>query len=64
MVDLRKMKRLRLALGLTMDQAAQKAGFYGRQRWYELESGRRGMGIKTLEKVAKALGVKAAELLK
>lgn len=60
-----KIKTLRERLGLSQDDAARKAGFKGRQYWYNIESGKRtNIKIDTLEAIAKALGVKAADLLK
>jgi len=59
-----KMKQLREKRGLTMEAAAAKAGFKSRQAWHNIESGRQSPTLATLDKIAKALGVKAAELLK
>jgi transcriptional regulator with XRE-family HTH domain len=65
-LDCEKIKRLRERLGLSMADAAEKAGFSaGRQAWYNIESGQRtNIKIETLERIAKALGVKAADLLR
>lgn len=63
-VDFNKIKSLREKLGLTMEQAADAAGFSGRQAWYNVESGRQpDLRISTLEAIAKALGVSAKSLL-
>lgn len=65
MIDMAKIRRLREGLGLTQDQAAEKAGLGSRQRWNDIESGRKsGVTVETLERIAKALGVKAKDLLK
>lgn len=64
-VDIDKIKRLREERGLTMEQAAKLAGLPSRQRWNDLEAGRKpDIRVSTLEAVAKALGVKPADLLK
>lgn len=63
-LDTDKMRRLREKLGLTMEQAAQRAGLGNRQRWNEIESGRSAnVKLTTLEAVAQALGVQARDLL-
>jgi transcriptional regulator with XRE-family HTH domain len=65
MLDIGKMKALREKLKLSQDEAAKKAGLSGRQRWNDIESGRRaGITLTTLDAIAKALGVKAKDLLK
>ena len=64
-IDHEKIKALREALGLSQDEAAQKAGMGSRQNWNSVESGRRdNMTIASLEAIAKVLGVKAKDLLK
>ncbi|QOV91075.1 helix-turn-helix transcriptional regulator [Humisphaera borealis] len=64
-IDLDKVKALREKRGLTQDEAAKLAGLPNRQKWYQLESGRiANPTIATLEAIAKALGVKARDLLK
>ena len=54
-------------LGLTMEEAAARAGFTGpnaRIRWYEVESGKiADPRASTLEKVAGALGCRVDDLL-
>ena len=65
MLNTKKMREKRQALGLTQQEAAEKAGFGDRQRWSDIESGRRSnVTIETLEQIAKTLGVKACDLLK
>jgi transcriptional regulator with XRE-family HTH domain len=65
MLDLRKMKSLREAAGLTLEQASKAAGFTNAQQWHLIESGRRSnITMDTLGKIAKALGVKSKDLLK
>jgi transcriptional regulator with XRE-family HTH domain len=65
MLDVAKMKSLREKLGLSQEEAAKRAGLKGRQRWNDIESGRKAaITLTTLDQIAKALGVKAKELLK
>ena len=65
-LDRAKIKRLREQAALTHAAAAERAGLKGRrQAWYDIEAGRRAnIKLETLERVAKALGVKAKDLLK
>lgn len=64
-LDFEKLKTLRDRRGLTQEEAATLAGLSGRQRWNDIESGRKvNVTIETLEAVAKAVGVKAKDLLK
>lgn len=64
-VDHKKIKRLREELGLSMEDAAAKAGLTGRQHWHQVESGQTSdVRVSTLEKIARALGVTAKDLLK
>jgi transcriptional regulator with XRE-family HTH domain len=63
-VDFAKIKRLREDNKLTQDEAARKAGFKSRQAWNNVERGRQSPTVDTLERIAKALGVKAKDLLK
>jgi transcriptional regulator with XRE-family HTH domain len=47
-----------------MEEAAQKAGFAGRQRWNAIESGhRKDPSASTVQAVAKALGCRMDELM-
>ena len=65
MLDSEKMKERREELGLTQEEAAKKAGFGSRQRWNDIESGRKpNVSIETLEQIAKTLGMSARDLLK
>jgi transcriptional regulator with XRE-family HTH domain len=68
MLDTAKIKTLREKLGLTMEQAAERAGFTSRQQWYNVESGiaggEKGITLATLDAIAKALGCKGKDLLK
>jgi DNA-binding XRE family transcriptional regulator len=66
MLDCAKMKKLRKGCGLNQAQAAERAGLSaGRSQWNDIESGRRAnVTLETLGKIAKALGVKAKDLLK
>lgn len=64
-LDTDKIRQLRQAKEWTQEQAAQRAGLRGPARWNDIESGRRiNVTIDTLERIAKALGVKARDLLK
>jgi transcriptional regulator with XRE-family HTH domain len=65
MLDVKKIQSLREKAGMSQAEAARKAGLTGRQHWHDIESGRKAsMTLTTLDKIAKALGVKAKELLK
>ena len=65
MLDKDKLKARREKLGLTMEQAAKAAGFASRQRWCDIESGRRvNLTLDVLDSIAAALGCKAKDLLK
>jgi transcriptional regulator with XRE-family HTH domain len=65
MLDTRKLRQLRGRLGITQEQAAKKAGLRSRQHWNKIEAGRAGsITLDTLGRVAKALGVKATDLLR
>ncbi len=57
------LKRLRLARGLTQEQLAEKAGMEYKY-FQKVESGRwPGLQLRTVERLAKVLGVQAWELL-
>lgn len=62
-VDFDKVKRLREKAGLSLQEAADKAGFPNRQRWFQIETGRADLRISTLDAMAKALNVSVADLL-
>ena len=65
MVDHGKIRTLREKLKLTQEEAARRAGLTNRQYWNSIETAqRKNLTVETLEKVAKALGVKAKDLLK
>lgn len=65
MLDTEKIRTLREGKGWSFADAAEKAGFNSRQQWYNLESGQSANPtLQTIEAVAKALGVKAKDLLK
>lgn len=65
MIDIEKIRKLREKLDLTHEAAAAKAGLSSRQAWHNIESGRQpNLQVNTLEAIAKALGVKAKDLLK
>lgn len=64
-IDIEKIKSLREKKGLTQQEAAEAAGLEIKQRWNQIETGRtNNVTVETLEAVAKALGVKAKDLLK
>jgi transcriptional regulator with XRE-family HTH domain len=65
LLDTGKIKKLREGARLSQADAAKKAGIGTRQRWHGIESGANtNIELDTLERVAKALGVKAKDLLK
>jgi transcriptional regulator with XRE-family HTH domain len=64
MVNLQAIKLRRESLGLTMEAAAQRAGFSGRQQWNSVESGqRKNPSAETLYLIARALGCSMDELM-
>ena len=67
MLDTAKMKTLREQRGLSQTEAAKLAGL-SVQKWNNIERGligtKQGITLGTLEKVARALGVKAKDLLR
>lgn len=58
-----KVRKLRQAHGMTQGQLAEKTGVT-REYIARLEAGRYDPSLSTIEKLAKALKVKPAELLK
>ncbi len=58
----RALKRLRTARRLTQEQLASKAGFH-RVYLAQIEAGTKTPSLGALERLAKALKVKVAELL-
>jgi transcriptional regulator with XRE-family HTH domain len=63
-LDTKKVRDLRLAAGLTLAKAAKLAGLPGPQTWSDMEQGRRSnLTLRTLDRIAKALGVSARDLL-
>ena len=64
-IDLAKIKALRLKRDFSYADAAAAAGFPRAQQWYKIESGETAnVTVATLDKMAKALNVKARDLLK
>jgi transcriptional regulator with XRE-family HTH domain len=64
-LDTEKIAALRAKKKWTQEEAAQAAGLNSRQDWNGIESGRReSITLTTLAKIAKALGVRAKDLLK
>ncbi len=65
MLDIAKIKSLREKAGLSVADAARAAGLKSRQHWQGVESGTAANPtLQTIEAIAKALGVKAKDLLK
>lgn len=61
-----EVRRRREAVGMTLQEAADRAGWpaSGRQRWYDLESGRKAdPQISTVVAVARALKCRIEDLL-
>jgi transcriptional regulator with XRE-family HTH domain len=59
----RSIRARRMALSLTVKQAAQRVGMHPRQ-WQKIEYGERNVTIATIEKVARALEIDVYELLR
>lgn len=64
-VNYLKIKELRLAAGLSQDEAGQRAGAKAPHAWWSrIERGAQDdVGVVTLERIAAVLGVKAKDLL-
>jgi transcriptional regulator with XRE-family HTH domain len=63
-LDVEQIKAIRTRLRLTQEAAAAAAGIGNRQKWSDIEGGRTDVRVSTLDRLAKALGVRASELLK
>jgi transcriptional regulator with XRE-family HTH domain len=64
-LDHDKIRRIRIRLDITQEEASRRAGLKSRARWNDVESGRKtNLTISALEAIAAALGVKARDLLK
>ena len=64
-LNLEKIRELREKKGWSYADAAKAAGMNHRQYWYAIETGdRHNVTVEMLEKIAKALGVGAGDLLK
>ena len=64
MLNHEEIKRRRESLRLTMEEAALRAGLPSRQRWYDIESGRRAdVTASTLRAVALALACPMESLM-
>ncbi len=57
-----KVKKARINAGFTQEELANKSGLH-RTYIAGIETGRRNISVKNLEKIAKALGVKTNDLL-
>lgn len=64
MLDVRKIREVRERRGMTQEQAARAAGLANRQKWSDIEAGRSDIRLSTLGRIARALGLRPAELLK
>ena len=58
----KKVKEARAKTGFTQEELAKKAGLH-RTYIAGIETGRRNISVKNLEKIAKALDVKTSDLL-
>lgn len=64
-LDTKRIKQLRLKLGLSQDDAAHRAKLSGKQAWSRIENGGQPkLGLHILEQVAHALEVHPRDLLK
>lgn len=64
-LDLNKLKRARLRADLTQEEAAARSGLRSRQVWNNIERGRdTNITLRTLDRIAAALGVRARDLLR
>jgi transcriptional regulator with XRE-family HTH domain len=62
-LDFEKIRALRMEAGLSMQAAADLAGFKSRQQWHQIESGERtNIELNTLESIAKALSTKNSRI--
>ena len=59
----RAVRRQRDSLGLTLEQAAHEAGLHWRHR-QKVEAGEVNVTLRTLARIAGALGIKPYELVK
>ena len=57
-----KVEKARTKAGFTQEELANKAGFH-RTYIAGIETGRRNISVKSLEKIAKALGIETNNLL-
>jgi transcriptional regulator with XRE-family HTH domain len=63
--DREKVRELRERAGLSQAEAAKLAGLANQAAWQQIESGARpNPTVDTLDKIARALGCKAKDLLK
>lgn len=64
-LNIQQIKTVRVCRGLSVTAAARAAGFKRSSQWHDIESGRQSnLSIDTLERVARSIGVTAAELLR
>jgi transcriptional regulator with XRE-family HTH domain len=63
-IDFAEIKRRREAAGLTLQRAADDAGFKTRQQWFKIERGENPtLTVDTLSAVARVLGCKLDDLI-
>lgn len=60
----KEIKRRRLVLGLTLQAAAERAGWKMAQQWKNIEDQKLDLRASTLEKIARALGCRVDDILK
>lgn len=64
MVNRDEIRRRRIELEFTLQEAGERAGFSGRQRWSGIEQGERSNpSVTTMAAVARALGCTIEDLL-
>lgn len=60
----KRIRQLRQELGLTQDEASERAGTITEKRWSDIERGRYAVGLVTLFKIAGGLNVPLYEIFK
>jgi transcriptional regulator with XRE-family HTH domain len=63
-IDFAEIKRRRESAGLSLQSAADAAGFSSRQFWWQIENGRKpGLTVDSLTAVARVLSCKLDDLI-